>query len=368
MFFSCDKESLQQAVQVVQRGVSAKAALPVLTGILLQAEENSVTLRTTDLELFIQISIPAEVEKSGSAVVSARYFTDLVRRLPAGKISFSQDNQLLVLRYGDSELNLSTWPAEDFPGPPAFTVQHELFLPAPLVRNMIRKTAFAAAHDENRPLFTACYLDFNDDLMSMVATDTHRLAWKKTRLDAAAGYPSSLIPVRVFLELGRFLDNETDDLKIGLAGTYILFEISDIQIISRLVEGKYPNYRQVIPEQFQTTVTAPRQELIDAVERAAVIVSGRDGTSVIKLKIKDETLTLTSRAAEVGSIKEQIPVNAAGVEEEIAFNSRYLLEGLKAIETDTVLFKLNGPRSAGVIAAENDEDYIYLILPILTQD
>ncbi len=366
MKVSATKENLAYGVQTVQRAVSAKNPLPVLSGILLKIINGRLVFTATDLEMGIECGVPVSVIEDGGVVLPARYFSEIVRRLPDVKITIEVDkeNNSTSIKYGQSEFNLLGLSAEDFPILPEidsdsiFNIKQELF------KNMIKQVGFAISTDDNRPIFTGILMEIENENIKLVATDTHRLAYREGVVEKNEPdlIKSVIIPGKTLNELNRIMTGESEELKIAFGQNQVVFEMPGVRLISRLIEGQFPNYKQVIPQGCKTKVKVKTKELLEATERASLLA--KEGANVIKLNISEGTMFINSNSPEIGKIEEQIPVEIEGEEAQIAFNSKYLLDVLKAIDADEILLELTGSLSPGIIKPAEGEKYIYLILPI----
>lgn len=372
MKFSCPKEKLLKAIQVVQRAVSPRSTIPTLTGILLEAQEDRLIFKATDRELSIQYEVPLPVERTGQALLSARYLSDLVRRLPDTDITIEQQQpeQLYVFRYGKSETQLIGMDPADFPQITSIDFSQKLQLDAGNFRQMINQVSSAAATDSLRPIFSGIYLESsNQHTLNVVATDTHRLAYSSVKLPEQNQDISSLsliIPHKTLLEVTRLLEDDETVVSIMVGSNQVVFEFDSITIISRIIEGKFPNYRQVIPEKYSTRIKVHTQSLFEGVDRATLLAQDRSkiASSVLKITTKGDTLILEARSQEIGRAYEEIPIYLEGEDVEIKFNGRYMLDALKVIASEEVYFDLTGNLSPGVFRPADGKDYLYLILPV----
>lgn len=326
-----------------------------------------LTLKATDLELAVECLIPAQVFEEGSVVAPARYLSDLVRRLPETDIGIELDVQArtLVFTYGNSRFQLNTLNAEDFPLLPSIDMANALKMPQPEFKELVRKVGAAASADPIRPIFTGILCEFNDGVLTMVATDTHRLTRKRMTLEnSIEGVNPVIIPNRALQELSRLLKDEDSNFNIILSSGLVGFVTDEFTLTTRPIEGKFPDYEKVIPSDFKSAVSLQRQDLLATLERAALLVSTRDGTSIVNLDIKDSSMVLSSQAANLGSLREELVVESSGEQLEIYFNARYLIDALRVIDSDRVTVDFSGALSPCVIKPLPEEDYLYMLLPI----
>lgn len=366
MKFLTTRENLVYGVQTVQKAVSLKNPLPILSGILLKAEKNRVTFMATDLEMGIKCSIPVNVIEEGSVVLPARYMGDMVRRLPDTQIKIETDkeNFSTVVNYGTSEFSLLGFSAEQFPALPEIDSNLKFSIKQELFKNMIRQVSFATSQDDNRPIFSGILMEKEGDSIHLVATDTHRLAFRKgtTASDGSEQTVSVIIPAKTLNEVNRIMTGEEKEIMVTFSDNQVVFETEDVKIFSRLIAGQFPNYKQVIPQGCKTKIKVRTRDLLESVERASLLV--KEGTNVIRITVNRHEMIINSNSPDIGKIHEVLPIHIEGEETQIAFNSRYLSDVLKVIETGEILLELTGSLSPGIIKPENEENYIYLILPV----
>ncbi|WP_425059453.1 Beta sliding clamp [Sporomusa carbonis] len=375
MKLTCARELLNHAVQTVQKAVAAKATLPILSGIYMSAKDNKLELQATDYEIGIKCAIDAQVDIPGQIVLSGRYFQELVKRLPGELVGIasSTEDRTIKITAGNSQFNLLSLPAEEFPVlKPLFeknTTINTLAIKDNVLRDLIKRTIFACATEESRPIFTGALLESTDKDVRMVATNTHRLALKKSILENMNNDENKLkivIPSKVLNELARLLTSELPvDVHICWEKNKVAFSFEDVYLESRLIEGQYPDYNRVIPPQFGTTATINTALFMDAVERVSLMA--KDGEyNVIKFQFNSDEVIITSNNPDVGKAYETVPVITEGTEIAIAFNAKYITDILKNIGTPELHFSLNTPLSPASIKPVNDENYIYIITPVRT--
>lgn len=369
MKFSTSKDFLAHAAQIVQRSVSSKTTMQILTGILIEADQQSVKLSATDLEIGTECTIPADVQVNGKTVVPARYFIEIVRRLPNQEIliELNQDQNQITIKYGKAEFTLSTMDPAEFPilpltqDGPSFKISQGIF------KQMVKQVMIAASSDQIRPVFTGGLLLFEDGCLKLVSTDTHRLAYREEKLE----YPLSLeqpgrqiiIPSRTLNELTRILVEDDQEFTVTITDNQILFTTEQVSLLSRLIDGHFPNYKQVLPKQFTSTIKLNTKELLLSLERASLLTSPSDGTSSAKFEIQPDKLVISSNVPN-GSIYEELPTILDGQTLLIAFNAKYLIDALRIIEKEEISCQFTGPLSSAVIRPIDDENYFYLVLPM----
>lgn len=362
----CSKDNLMHGVNVVQRAVSSKNPLPILSGILFRTEENQLILTATDLEIGIECRIPVTVVQPGSIVLPAKYVTELVRKLPDTKIEVVTDAENLVasIKYGQSQLEIKGLPAEEYPLLPDIESSNKIQIVGDIFKNMIRQVGFATSTDANRPIFTGVLIELADNQISMVATNTHRLTWAQRNAVYTGSEKSTIIvPVKTLNEVSKLIGDD-EELTIYITSNQVLFQIKDIRVISRLIDGQFPNYHQVIPQGYKTRIRIKTSELANSADRAALMA--REGSNIIKLSIQGHVMEITSNSPDFGKIHEELPILLEGEETQIAFNSKYLLDVLKIIDTEEIFMDLTGSLSPGIIRPADTDNYLCLILPLRT--
>lgn len=368
MKFSCSNEHLVHAVQIVQKAVSSKPQMPILSGIYLNAQGNTLELQATDYELGISCKIDADIEEPGAIVLSGRYFQEVVRRLPGEKVTIltNKVDHTVKITSNTAQFNLLSLPAIEFPvlypldGTTTFNIRDNIF------RELIKKTTFACSTDEARPVFTGALLEVNNSDVRMVATNTHRLALKREYLDSNGTDKKIIIPAKILNELARIMVSEVpSDVVINCSRSQISFTFDDVYITSRLIEGQFPDYNRVIPPSFETEIVLNTEEFTDAVERVGLISRSGD-YNVMKLSFKYDHVDITSNNPDIGKAEETVEVDLKGEEIDIAFNAKYISDILKNIDSKKIYFSLNTPLSPASIRPCDDETYNYIITPVRT--
>lgn len=375
MKITCAKDQLNHAVQTVQKAVAAKATLPILAGIYLSAQNNKLELQATDYEIGISCAIDAQVDIPGQIVLSGRYFQELVKRLPGElvEIASSTEDRTIKITAGTSQFNLLSLPAEEFPIlKPLFDKSdnnNTLIIKDNLLRDLIKRTVFACATEESRPIFTGALLESTETDVRMIATNTHRLALKKSILEKSNNNSNPLkivIPSKVLNELARLLSSELPvDVNICWEKNRVAFRFENVYLESRIIEGQYPDYNRVIPPQFGTVASINTALFMDAVERVSLMA--KDGEyNVIKFQFNADEVIITSNNPDIGKAYETVPIVTDGTEITIAFNAKYVTDILKNIGATELHFSLNTPLSPASIKPVNDDNYTYIITPVRT--
>ncbi|MHB0884780.1 MAG: DNA polymerase III subunit beta [Bacillota bacterium] len=367
MKLSFKQEQITPVLQTVQRVVSPRTTLPVLTGVLISGQGGKITLSATDHEVAIEAEAPGQVIEEGAVVLPARYLGDIVRRIPGGDVTLETGAQgkSATIRWGRSHYLIHGFSAEEFPTLGRFGQDNMISLNRKELRELVERTVFSVSHDDTRPMLTGALLEMEEGKIRLVATDGVRMALKEGPLDGADRQQKAIIPGRALTELSRTLGELVEEnVLVGLDGGQFILQSKGMHFRTRTIDGQFPNYRQVIPKDFKTFATLQTSEYLAACERSSVLA--QEGGHAIRLDFKGESLTITANAPEVGNVQEEIAATVVGESMQIAFNVKYLIEGLKNIGADEVDFQMTGPISPAVMKAKGRDDLIYVILPLRT--
>ena len=363
---TCPRGALYEAVQTVSRGVSGRSTQPVQNNIYLEARGGMLRLVATDLEyISIQAQVPVEVADEGAVTAPARLLTEVTNSLPDAAVSLGADeNQALKVACGKSNYTIRGLSAADFQMFPPLGEGLRVSVPQGQLAEVLKQTAFAASRDETRPILTGALFSFTDSTMQVVATDTYRLALRKAELAAPVASPrTAIVSARALNELLRVLGSEKDDMvNVAVTDNQAEFEVGNVKIASRLIEGQFPNYEKVIPDSHEKRITLVCSDLEQSLRRA-LIVAREDAYRVV-LRTEGDSLRITAESQDVGKVAEEIACTLEGDSAEIAFNCRYLLDVLQALGAEEVNLDLSGPLNPGMIRAQGAEDYLYVLMPM----
>ena len=363
----CEKEKILKGISSVINGVASKTTMPVLEGILIQTNDNELKLTSYDLELGIEYTMECEVQEEGNTVVNATMFSEIIKRLPSTEIKFSiNSNNLLEIECEGSLYKLATMNPDEFPELPRINVDNSIEIEQTTLKNMIRKTIFAVSTEENRPIFTGCLFEVNDNKLNVVAVDGYRLAIKSNVLNEAANSFSSVIPGKTLNEVNKIISDSFDTVKIGISRNQALFEMENCKIVTRLLDGEFLKYSNTIPQNWETRVKVNKSNIQNCFERILLISASsieKEKKYPVKINIEVGKVTI-SCANQTGDAKEEIYVDTEGKELEIGFNPRFFLDALKAIDDEEVYIEFGTNRSPCIIKPVEDGDYLYMILPI----
>jgi DNA polymerase-3 subunit beta len=363
------QENLARGLSVVSRAVSNRS-LPVLTNVLLKTEDGGLKLTATNLEIGITYWVPGKIETDGATSVPARLLTDLVNSLPGGEpIELELANgETLHIKAGRFESNIKGIPAEDFPTVQTAGERPITRVPQKVLRQALDETAFAAASDEARPILTGVLARFEGDQLTLAAADNYRIAVKTITVLDPVEETSVVIPARALIELSRILADVDDPVSIVLAHSrnQLLFHVEGIDLVTRLIDGQYPNYQSVLPATHATRAVLDREELLRAVRPAALIA--HESANIVKLGVGlegDPAITVSANA-EVGDHIGRVEAAVDGDGTTIAFNARFLADVLTNVDAEQFALELNGPLSPGVFRPIGDDRYVHVVMPLRT--
>lgn len=364
MLITTSKENLLTGINAVSKAINPKSIIPIYSCIKLEATESSLHFTGASLDMGIQCVIPVQVSREGAAVIPARYFGDIVRRLPDVPITLDlSDPSEMTIKYDRSFFTLKTMTLEDFPTLPVFKEGLDFAVPSEHLKRMVRQTSFAASTDELKAVFTGLLWEIEGKTLRMVGTDTHRLSISQgeIKIDDAQSKGSFIFPARTAMEISRLIQDE--DCRVQVDKNIVYFTFENIKINCRMLEGQFPNYRQVIPSSFKTEIQVDAKEIQDAVERISLFAISGDTSNTIHLEIKEMSLTIHSRS-EIGFGKEELAIQQQGEDMKISFNAKYLADVFKVLDTEKVNISFSGPLSAGIVKIPENEDFLYLVLPV----
>jgi DNA polymerase-3 subunit beta len=368
----CPRKDLYEAVQTVGRAVSGRSTLPILSHLLVAPQGDTLKLTATDLEMWMECALPArlqaglgdEDEPSGFTA-PARVFTELLGALPDADVLLDRPDggNTIQVRCARSDYKILGLPAEEFPAPPDVAPTATFTLKGETLRDMIRHTLFAVSTDETRPILTGVLLKFSGDEVRMVATDTHRLAVRNAKIEGGEGEATAVVPARAMNEVLRLADDE-DNVSVSLAQGQARFEVGGTTLVTRLIEGTFPNYERVIPTTHDRKLTLETSEFARAVKRAAIVA--RDNANRVVIETEGAQLVLSAESGSVGSMREEIEVAREGDDIQIAFNAKYMQDVLGVIETEGVVLELTEPLRPGILRPIGDgaDDYLCVLMPM----
>jgi len=361
MKFKVAKAALLQGLQIVQNVVSVRSTLPILSNVRVTAEKSGVSLTTTDLDLSIRCKVEAEVSKTGGSTLPARRFFNIVRELPESEIEVDiDDKDVATVNCNSSFFRIIGLSEDEFPPTTTGESAYSYHLDQGVFREMLRKSAYAASTDETRYVLNGVLLSFKGGKLTMVATDGRRLALVEHEVEVPKDAEADLIvPTKTVNELLRVLADE-GELKIQAKDKQVTFEFNGILIVSKLIDGTYPNYRQVIPAQCEERVTLDREGLLTALRRVSLVTADR--TNATKLTFAKNKLTVSMITPDIGEARETLPVKYNGKEVSVAFNPDYMMDPLRNLTCDEVSLEMTDALSPGVLKC--DIPFLYVLMPM----
>jgi DNA polymerase-3 subunit beta len=359
------RESFLDRLGIVARGVSTRSAIQTLSGVLLSVDGGSAELQATDTELGIRASVDAQVERDGAVVVPGRLLLDVARSLPADSISleYRASEQDVEVKSGSATFHLRTLPLDDFPKLPAPGAAATVAVPAAAFIETVDRVARSASRDETRPHLTGVLVTATGNTLRMVATDSYRLSVKETALEQQLGGDLEVnVPARTLQELSRIAASvEAAEITVTALENQVVFSVGDIVLSSRLVEGRFPNYQQLLPEAYEHELRVDRSELLEVVRRVSLLAQKN---APLRLAFADGQLEVSAQTPDIGEASESLPVPFKGEPLAIGFNPEFFRDGLDSAETDEIVLKLISPLRPGLIQSGADGGFIYLVMPI----
>ena len=363
----CYKDKLIKALNSVVKGVASKTTMPILEGILIQTNDNEIKLTTYDLEIGIEYVIESEVKEQGSTVVNAVMFSEIIRKLPDTEIYITvNDNNLLEIECEGSHYKLATMNPEEFPELPKIEIENSIELEQNTLKNMIRKTTFAVSTEETRPIFTGCLIETDNNKLNLVAVDGFRLALRSVYLNKKTNNFNAVIPGKTLNELNKILLDSFEPVKIGISKNQALFEMDNCKVVTRILDGEFLNYRNVIPSNWETRIRVNKANLQDCFERISLISSSsieKEKKYPVKVQVDIGKVTI-SCTNQTGDAKEEMYVTTEGKNLEAGFNPKYFLDSLKVIDDEEIYVEFGTSISPCLIKSTESNDYVYMILPI----
>ena len=373
MNISVMQENLARGLSTVSRAVSSRATLPVLANVLLRTEDAGLKLTATNLEIGINCWVPGKVNAEGAITVPAKLLTDLVASLPNQRIDLelSTKDRTLRLTCGGSRASIKGIDADEFPVVSAIADAPATTVPARALREALNEVVFAAASDESRPILTGVLTKLSGDKMTLAAADNYRIAVRTlTTLSPVSEDLAIVVPARSYAELSRIMPDSDDPIEITVTPnkSQILFHVEGIDLVSRLIEGQFPNYEPIIPASHSSRAVVDREAFLSGARRASIFA--RDSANIVKIALGAEDgegpVKITAHAADVGDNDDAIEGSLEGSPTTIAFNARYLIEVLSNLGADEAALELSGPLAPGVIRGVGKDDYVHVIMPVRT--
>lgn len=365
------QENLARGLQIAGRAVSTRGSLPILGNVLLRTESGRLKLTATNLEVGINVWVPAKVDDEGAITVPAKLFTDFVNSLPPGpaELSLNVRTKTVHLKSGPYEANFKGLDAEEFPTIPVAPDKPTTKLAKSTLRRMIGEVAFVATTDDSRPVLTGVLTTFEGDKATMAAADPYRLSVRTaTLLSRVEGKIEVIIPARSLQEVQRIIDDSEDPVEIFITpnGSQVIFHTQEADLVSRVIEGQFPNYRQVIPTgKAATRIIVQREELLQATRLASLFA--RDSANMLRFQVDPSVqppLVISATATEIGDNTAKVDATVDGQSTTIAFNSRFISDALGSVSAPEIALELGGPLAPGVIKIVGDDSYLHVVMPL----
>lgn len=364
MKFSCEKALLQSAIATASRAVSPKSSIPALEGILLEAE-NDLRLTGYNLETGIRTVVPADIQSTGSLVLGARLFGEIIRKLPDDIVLFSTNQYMVNIKCGMSEFNILATDPEEFPELPTVEYQNSLLIGQEKLKSMISQTLFAVSDNESRPIHTGSLFEVDQEGLTIVSVDGYRLALRHEPLEQKEGAESFsfVVPGAALSEVEKICDHTDEPASVTQGARHIMFKVGSTMLVARRLEGEFLAYKQAVPRNNPIHIEGETRTLTASIDRVSLIISDKL-KSPLRCVFEDNLLKISTRTA-IGDAADQCPVVGDGGGLEIGFNNKYLMDALKAAPADRVRLELSTGVSPCVILPDNDSDhFLYMVLPV----
>src|SRR5881398_2785460 len=365
MKFSIPRDQFLSQLGIAVRGVSTRSAIQTLAGVLIRGENGAVELQATDMELGIRVRVDTAPERDGAVVLPGRLLLDVVRSLPQDQLSleYRASEQDVELVSGPAKFHLRTLPLDDFPKLPEAGDAGTMHVPAGAFVETIGRVARSASRDETRPHLTGILVSASGQELRMVATDSYRLSVKETRLESALSGPfEANVPARALQELTRIVQHESaEELRVSVRANQVVFQVGGVVLSSRLIDGQFPNYRQLLPDTYEHELRLSSGELTEVVRRMTMLAQKN---APLRLSFREGEVTVSAQTPDVGDASETLPVPFQGEPFEIGFNPEFLRDGLESVDTGDLMLKLISPLRPGLIESADGTGFLYLIMPI----
>ena len=371
MEFKCAQEEFLQGIHIVEKAVAIRSTLPIISNILIETTNTGVKLAANDLEIGIEYIMTADIIKTGAILAPAKTFAGIINKLPPGEVQFKvEENGSIKISCAQSKFNIHGLPTEEFPLLPKLKEEESFEIDAALLKDMIKQTTVAVSLDESKHVLNGVFLELQGKEIRFVATDGYRLARRLAELPKDTKCKTSfIVPIKVLTEVSRAIQQKDyqGKIKVAFSKEQVAFSFDNVYFVSRLIQGQFPDYKQVIPKKTDTQIFVLRESLLNAAERSSIIAS--TSANIIRLETVNNKLHITANTPDVGNASELLDVEIKGQDKnKVAFNVRLLMDALKCIENKDISLELTGSLSPGVLKAKNNEDYLYVIMPIRTAE
>lgn len=361
MKLTCEKNKLTEAVSKVQIA-TVSCSLPALEGIFFDCKDGYLTLTGYNLEMGITTAVEARAEQDGQVIMSARYFSEIVRKIPGDTVSIETDEKhICTIKSGETKFSIIGMPPEEYPDVPSVTGGEGFEIPGNLLAGMIRQTRFAVAKKEDKPIYNGICFSLKDGEITLAALDGYRLAIRKEKI-AFSGELKFVVPEKTLSEIMKLIGDSDDFVKVSLEKRHIIFEIGGCIVISRLLEGEFMDWNSAVPEKISSVAEVSTQDIRGCIDRVSLVVNDRDRVFVRCFFEQNEFKAMCEST--VGNAVDKVEINLEGDRLEIGFNSRYLIDALRAVEDDRIKIELNGPFSPIKIVPQEGDNFLFIVLPV----
>lgn len=359
----CARKDLFEGVQTAARAVSVRTSLPILGHLLITAEDDKLIIAATDLEIGVECVVEAKVIEGGSMTAPARVFSEVLSSLPETDVSVTvTDDANVNIKCATSDFTINGLPPSDFPMLPDVVEDVSFAIDRDVLRDGIQKTSFAIGVDESRAILTGILMQISDSGLKLVATDTHRLCVLDCPVIESRGAVNAIVPGRAMNELMRVLPDQDGVVSVGISQTQIKFKTGDTVLISRLIEGQFPNYEKVVPAEHTKKLVIPTEQFEQSLKRVAIVA--RENSNRATLETDDGKLTITAESGDLGRAHEVVEILKEGDDTKMAFSTRYLLDMLSVVDTEAVEIELSGEVNQALIRPQGQYDYLYVVMPM----
>ncbi|GAB6431073.1 DNA polymerase III subunit beta [Bacillus luti] len=373
MEFIVNHRHFTQALSEVSKAISTKALLPILSGIKIIADQSGITLIASNSNIFIEKFIPSSIDdeqittilKTGTIVVPAKYFIEIIKKMPGDIVIKSKNEQTITIQSEEITLNLNGFSADEYPNVPSIDNHVEIQMETEQLIEAFKQTAFAVAKNESRPVLTGVHIELDHNKLICAATDSHRLAIRETLISTNMK-ASCIVPSATVNELLKLINNNLEFVTIYLSESHIIFTFGTTTLYSRLIEGKYPNISNLIPNEFQTVIHMDRKKILQGVDRSSLLASEWANNNVNLEIINESTIKVSSNASQIGKISETQQIDTIRGEKQlnISFDGRFMVDALRAIKEETVTLSFGGSMRPILIEAGEQSTAVHLISPV----
>lgn len=367
MKFKCKKERLTQALNYVSKNVAQKTTMPILEGVLIETLDKKIKLTTNDLEIGTEYLLDCIIESSGSTVIDLKTFNEIIRKIESEEIEFILENNIFIIKSESGIFKLQTMNHEEYTRLPVFNVEQEIEISQKKFKEMVRKTVFATSADNNRPVYTGSLIVVENNILTVVAIDGFRMAVEKHFIEKDTNDFRAIIPAKALTEIIKTMsDNEEDNIKIGVNKNQALFKMGECTVVTRIIQGEYINYNNIIPAEYETKVIISKKNILETLERVSIFakeISEKDKKVPVKIKIDVDNLEISCISV-TGDAKEKVNAEVEGKQNEIGFNPRYLIEAFKVIEDEKIILEFSSSIAPLIIKPLTGNEYIYMVLPV----